>query len=146
MKNITVAIDFSDFTQALLDKALELGAAFHSKLHLVHVAAAEPNSVGFGPYIYPGSDQREKEMAEEKARLREMVEDIRNRGVPDAAAYMKEGDPVPTLLHFADEHESDLLILGSHHRSFVSRLLMGDPAAEAVRKATRPVLVVPTDG
>jgi nucleotide-binding universal stress UspA family protein len=46
------------------------------------------------------------------------------------------------LLQFADEHDVDLIVMGSHGRTGLSRLILGSVAEGVMRKASCPVLVV----
>ena len=54
MKNILVTIDFKRNDQLLIDKAFQLAESFDSKLWLIHIAAPDPDFVGYevGPPIY----------------------------------------------------------------------------------------------
>lgn len=51
------------------------------------------------------------------------------------------GDPAPTILRFAAESSADLLVVGSHGRTGLRRLLMGSVAEHLMRQAPCPVLV-----
>ena len=55
---------------------------------------------------------------------------------------LTEGDPVTEILRLAKESEVDLIVLGTHGRTGLGRLLMGSVAEEVVRKAPCPVLTV----
>jgi nucleotide-binding universal stress UspA family protein len=53
---------------------------------------------------------------------------------------MLTGDPAGALVDFAKEEQIDLIVLGTHGRSGLSRLLMGSVAEAVVRRAECPVL------
>jgi nucleotide-binding universal stress UspA family protein len=55
-----------------------------------------------------------------------------------------EGDPAAVILQVAKEHDCDLILMGSHGRTGLGRLLMGSVAERVVRKASCPVLTVKT--
>jgi nucleotide-binding universal stress UspA family protein len=55
---------------------------------------------------------------------------------------LEEGDPVGEILCVANELKCDLIVVGTHGRTGVSRLLMGSVAEQLMRKADCPVLVV----
>ena len=55
---------------------------------------------------------------------------------------LEEGDPAEVILRVAQESASGLIVLGTHGRTGVSRLLMGSVADEVVRKAACPVLTI----
>ena len=55
---------------------------------------------------------------------------------------LEEGNPVAQILHVAQETRADLLVLGTHGRSGLGRLLMGSVAEQVMREASCPVLMV----
>jgi nucleotide-binding universal stress UspA family protein len=57
---------------------------------------------------------------------------------------LQEGDPATEILRIAQECKCDLIVMGTHGRTGVARLLMGSVAEHVVRKAECPVLVVKT--
>jgi nucleotide-binding universal stress UspA family protein len=56
----------------------------------------------------------------------------------------EEGEPATGILQIAQERGCDLIVMGSHGRSGLGRLLMGSVAEEVVRKAACPVVIVKT--
>jgi nucleotide-binding universal stress UspA family protein len=57
---------------------------------------------------------------------------------------LEEGDPATVILQLARERQCQLIVLGSHGRTGLGRLLMGSVAEHVVRKASCPVLTVKT--
>ena len=144
MKNIAVGIDFSELAEPVLEHAAELAKALGAHLYLVHIYAPEPDFVGYAEYAYPGVDEREEELREEKNKIREWIDALKDRGV-DASGYMREGDTVLGLLEFAEKREVNMLVIGTHGRGIVERLLLGSVAEGIIRHATLPVVVVPRE-
>jgi nucleotide-binding universal stress UspA family protein len=143
MKNILVGIDFTEADDIVLAKAKELARAYDGELQLVHIYPAEPAFVGYPDFIYPGLDERDAELKEEKARLVSLVEDLREDGIK-ASAFMKEAVTSIGLMEFAEKHEDGLLVIGTHSRSLLDRALLGSTADRLIRKSKIPVFVVPT--
>ena len=56
--------------------------------------------------------------------------------------HLLVGEPADAIAHFVDEHDIDLIVMGTHGRTGVMRLLMGSVAEEVVRKAKCGVLTV----
>ena len=52
------------------------------------------------------------------------------------------GRPTQAIIEYADEHDIDQIVMGSHGRSGMSRILLGSVAETVVRRATVPVTVV----
>jgi nucleotide-binding universal stress UspA family protein len=67
---------------------------------------------------------------------------------PDSAVVVEhlltEGDPTTQILGTAKQNHCDLIVMGTHGRTGVSRLLMGSVAEQVLRKAACPVLTVKT--
>jgi nucleotide-binding universal stress UspA family protein len=64
--------------------------------------------------------------------------DIETQGV------IAEGDPVTEILRAAAEERADFIVLGTHGRTGLTRLLMGSVAENVIRRATCPVLAAKT--
>lgn len=143
MKNIAVGIDFSDLAESVLEHAAELAKALDAHLYLVHIYAPEPDFVGYAEYAYPGVDEREDELREEKDNIRQLIDELKEKGVT-ASGYMREGDTVHGLLEFVEKREANMLVIGTHGRGFVERMLLGSVAEGIIRHATLPVVVVPS--
>lgn len=143
MKQLTVAIDFSDNTERVLAGAISLAKGLDAKISLIHIIAPEPEFVGFDAYTYPGPDVREDQLQKEKNQLREMVDQLKEAGV-ECAAFMKESPVVAGLMEFADHHDADIIVVGSHGHGAIARLLLGSIAEGVVRQSKIPVLVVPS--
>jgi nucleotide-binding universal stress UspA family protein len=142
MKNLAVGIDFSDAKTPVIEAAIELAKPLGATLHLIHIISPVPSFVGYAEYAYPGIDEREAELEAEKKKVQGAVDDLHARGI-DAHGYMKEMETVAGLIEFAKHHDADLLIVGSHSRNFLSRVLLGSTAEGVIRKSEIPVLVVP---
>lgn len=142
MKTIAVGIDFTEVKDKVIATAVSLARAFDATLHLVHVCAPEPALVGYSGYTYPGIDQREHELQVEKEELRKIVDGLKAEGLA-AHGYMKSDETEKGLIEFAQKHGADLLVIGTHSRSLIDRVLLGSVAEGVVRKCPVPVLVVP---
>jgi nucleotide-binding universal stress UspA family protein len=134
---VVVPIDFSDLSFAALDSALEL-VARPEHLHLIHVLAAiEPNDPGV---IWGMVDNKSRSHHAEQA-LRQRLTDPKYQGLQIAVAF---GDPGQEIANFAKRLGADLIVLPSHGRTGISRLLIGSVAERVVRLAHCPVLVLRT--
>ncbi len=63
-------------------------------------------------------------------------------GVPPAWQFLREGKPADQILAAAREWDADVIVIGTHGRSGVSRLVLGSTAESVVRHASCPVLVI----
>jgi nucleotide-binding universal stress UspA family protein len=83
------------------------------------------------------------DLAEEEAQenLSAFEQDLLNKGI-DANAYLRVGYPFEEIVLMANDPDVDLIIIGSHGRSGIKRLLLGSTAERVVEHAPCPVLVV----
>jgi len=86
-------------------------------------------------------------LVQEKRLYREEIEGELNRlGAPDPQVRvehrLEEGDPATQILRVAQETDCDLIVMGSHGRTGLDRLLMGSVAEQVVRRASCAVLTV----
>ncbi|WP_275670458.1 MULTISPECIES: universal stress protein [Okeania] len=97
MKNIVVALDFSQITPAIITQAETLVLAFNSKLWLIHIAEPDPDFVGFKTGPQPKRDRWAQEFRREHQQIQDLVEELRQKGL-DAVALLTQGSTVETIL------------------------------------------------
>jgi len=75
------------------------------------------------------------------------LDDVRSRvtEIP-LETTLTEGSPAQEILTYADEKDCDVIVMGTHGRSGVDRLLLGSVAERVVRSATVPVLTIRVSG
>ncbi|NIK92078.1 universal stress protein [Mangrovimonas sp. CR14] len=142
MKNIVVAIDFKDNEQLVLDKAYSFSKAFNSKLWLVHIAAPDPDFVGYevGPdYI---RETRAEELRDEHKKIQEYAGELVNKGI-EAEALLIQGETVKTLLEKAEDLNSELIIVGHHNHNIFYQAFIGSVSSEVLNESKIPILVIP---
>jgi nucleotide-binding universal stress UspA family protein len=142
VKNILVAIQFEHPYQALLDWARGLGQHYKAKLWLLHVAAPDPDFVGYeaGPqYI---RDDRAAELKSEHQLLAKMAKQLEEEGL-DCTALLVSGATAETIITEAGKVAAHLLIIGQSEKGFWEGLLMGDTAKKIMEESAIPTLVVP---
>ncbi|QYG94057.1 universal stress protein [Iamia sp. SCSIO 61187] len=72
-----------------------------------------------------------------------ITEDAEAAGVPDPQVVVTSGDVVHEICEAAVRHDVDLIVVGTHDRSLLQRLLVPSVSRSVIREADRPVLVVP---
>ena len=144
MKNILVTIDFDKSDQLLIDKAFQLADAFGSKIWIVHIAAPDPDFVGYevGPqYI---RDSRATDLRAEHRQIQEYVTMLNKKGI-NAEGLLVKGATIKMVIEEAKKLNADLIITGHHEHSFVYNALVGSFSAEIIKKSTIPILIVPLE-
>jgi len=143
MKNILVPLDLKVETSRVLDQAVELAQALSAKLWLLHVAAPDPDFVGYeaGPqYI---RDIRADTLKEERGKLHGMVAELAASSIP-AQPLMVMGPTVETILGEAERIKADLIVMGAHGRRGLAKAFLGSTSDDVLRANRFPVLIVPT--
>jgi nucleotide-binding universal stress UspA family protein len=125
--------DFSAASDAALDYAIALARDADAKLLLLHVA--EPMQI-YGEVPYYGVE--DPDFKELERRLHAVPVDERVR----VERRVVVGYPAEQILTEAAKDEVDMIVLGTHGRTAMMRLLMGSVAESVIRGATCPVLAV----
>jgi nucleotide-binding universal stress UspA family protein len=145
MESILAALDFSPVAASVLARAIEMAERFGARLWLIHVAAPEPAFVGYEPGPQTVRDHRATELREEHRALQRHAEELRERGL-GATALLIQGPPVAKILEEANRIGVGMIVMGSHGRSGLTRLVLGSVSEGVVRRAACPVLIVPSLG
>lgn len=134
-KTILCALDFSENSHAALGYASSLAKESGAKLFLVHVDDSQvPYDAGFAAYIAPPDNSQV--LSEKLMAIRSPDQDVQ------VAHRLLVGHPADAIVKFAAEHPVDLIVMGTHGRTGVARLVMGSVAEAVVRHANCPVLTV----
>lgn len=138
-KTILCPTDFSRFSTAALEYASSLAAESDALLYIVYVDDAVPTYVpGYAGYGFT-PELVDLERDAERERLNHVLPTV--PGVRYEHRYLT-GAPEKEILAFAEHEHVDLIVMGSHGRTGVSRVLLGSIAEGVVRHAHCPVLTV----
>lgn len=143
MKNILTPLDLKAETGTVMEHATELARVMDAKLWVLHVAAPNPDFVGYeaGPqYI---RDVRADTLREERAELHRITSLISAKGM-DAQPLLVMGPTVETILAEAGRLKADIIVMGTHGRRGLAKAFMGSTCDDVLRANRFPVLVVPT--
>lgn len=142
MKNILVAIDFDKGVDYLIDKSALFGEAFDAKVWLMHIAAPEPDFVGYEPGPQYIRDNRADELREEHKLLQGYADMLIKRGI-EAQGLLLQGATIEMIMQASENLQTEMIICGNHDRSFFYRAFLGDVTSKIIKKSAIPVLVVP---
>ncbi len=133
LKKVLFPTDFSHSGDAALKTATALARDSGAKLLIVHVE--EPPTLYGGGEMYYGMPEPSAE------ELRRMLEEVvpTDPQVP-YEHHLITGDPAGALVRLAESEDVDMIVMGTHGRTGLFRLLMGSVAEAIVRRATCPVL------
>ena len=133
IKKIICPVDFSELSRKSLQYANEFAKLSNGQVFLVGVIENDPT------ITY--SKGLEKERAEEEQKLLALIEEENMAGiVADYVIY--EGFPEECILDYAKRQEADVIIMGSHGRRGLKRMILGSVAEHVIRRSPCPVLIV----
>jgi nucleotide-binding universal stress UspA family protein len=138
-RTILVATDFSEHADRALDYAVELATRLGAKLHLVHAAALPLVSV---PEM--GISYNALTLEELTARGREGLDACidRYRARLPIEAHIAVGDARTVIDDVAKQIGAELVVMGTHGRRGIGRVLLGSVAESVVRTAPCPVMTI----
>jgi nucleotide-binding universal stress UspA family protein len=142
MKNIAIALDLSNSSTVLIEQAKVLARANDAKIWLIHIAAPDPDFIGYdvGPkYI---REDRADILKEEHKKLGKLKNTLTDVGI-DAEALLIQGPIIQTLLEEVDKLEIDLLVIGKKGHGLFYRAILGSVFDSIVKKVHVPLLAVP---
>ena len=134
-KLVVVPFDFSDESRAAIDTALQLVAS-PADVRIVY-AMQDLSPLEMGEMWTSVDDQVRRDHA-----LTAMREKLTSPHLAQIPLEVVFGDPGHAVTHYASDVKADLIVLPSHGRTGIGRLLIGSVAERIVRYAHCPVLVL----
>lgn len=126
--------DFSEQSESAFRLACALARDHKAKLLLLHVIEPPPIAAAEGVMVFP---------LEEDSQAKERLEAIRPADPMLRVQHLSvEGHAAEEIVRVAQAQKCDCIVLGTHGRTGLSRLLMGSVAEEVIRKAPCPVVTV----
>jgi len=136
-RNILVPIDFGQASQAALDLAVSLATSAEAKLTLFH-AYTIPMPI-YSEAAWAPADALERESRKALDEALAKTKKVYQR----AEAVLVCGEPAQEIVAAAAKGGADLIVMGTHGRKGLSRVLLGSVAEKVVRLSPVPVLTVP---
>lgn len=142
---VVVGIDFSESSNFALDQALALAnRRDDADVHVVYVE--DELTTPRIPAAMSGQSSETDEMLESvKRRATERLEVLAKAATPrirHVIAHVRRGEPAEHIVQLASHLDADMVLVGTHGRRGIKRLLVGSVAERVVRLARCPVLVV----
>lgn len=143
LQHLLVPTDFSASADAAMDHAVSLANRFDATLHLLHVVT-DPGAGLYGLGDAEVQIDRLKGETESKVRdrLYGMAPESSTVEVKTAVAQRLNVDVTDAIQEYVGEHAIDLVVMGTHGRGGLGRLVLGSVANTLIRRSTCPVLTV----
>jgi nucleotide-binding universal stress UspA family protein len=137
-KRVLIAVDTGEVGVHATLTGLELASALGAEIAFIHVVGPAVSDAGWFPVASSALTQRPGDV------ISEVLTSLRGRApIPaDPVRFVPVGDPAMSIAEAAGAWPADLVVVGSHGRDGVGRMMMGSVAEGVTRHAPCPVLVV----
>ena len=141
MKKILVPVDFNPLSSAALEYASQLAARAHAELIVLYADTFDPPA----EFTAVQTETIVASIAESRRRTAEELERYAHEHVSETVAMkteLREALPVAAILAAIGEHRPDLVVMGTHGRGALTRLMLGSVTQTVLAATTSPVLVI----
>lgn len=139
---VLVPVDLSEVSLRVTDGACFLTKRIGARVVLLHVEPPDPDFVGYEVGPPAVRDAVSREIHKNNDRLHELRDSLRAEGV-EAESLLIQGPVVEKIIEESDRLDADYIVIGSHGHSALYDLVVGSVCDGVVRRATRPVVVIP---
>jgi universal stress protein A len=141
-QRILVPYDFSDYSRAALDYAGRLAIDSDARVFILHVdelldARISAVAAVDWPGVYESSWEKRRRTVN-----RQLVKLVPHNSPVFYEHHCVMGSPANEILAFAERSNIDLIVMGSHGRTGLSRLTIGSVAEKVMRASKCPVLIL----
>ena len=148
MKRIVALTDFSEVTSDLINLAGKVARATGAGLILLHVAMPDSDIVNGKERVDHSREGIAAELKRRHHELQVLQLVLEKLGVDVMPLLVRSdsprGNPVPKIVEELERLGPDLVVMGSHGHGRLYELLVGSVTAAVVRRARRPILLVPS--
>lgn len=141
IKSILFPTDFSEGSAEALKYAVEFSNRYGAKLYVLHVIYDVAKASGFYvPHVSMDAIYKEIQEGAKKELDNFGVNEL--SGLKNIERIVRTGVPYQEIMNCAVNNKIDIIIIGTHGRTGIDRILFGSTAAQVVRNAPCPVLTV----
>ncbi|MBW1713619.1 MAG: universal stress protein [Deltaproteobacteria bacterium] len=138
IKRILFPVELSDIFDKIVpyvaDQADKLGA----EVHVIHVVPDMTNFVGLYVSELDFIKTQSELVKEAEARLEELCQKF----LPQAKCQVMVGDPVERILEYVASNDISMLVMGTHGRKGIDRIILGSVTLRVLRRSPVPVLTI----
>lgn len=144
IKQILVPTDFSENAQHAVSYAVGLAKQCSAKLHLLHTPVI-PTYLLMDLSYSPGPEAVTRILNDAQEAIDQQAKVVASAGVEHFTA-IREGTVHEVIRDYAKEHDVDLVVVGTHGRSGVAKLMYGSVTERVLKTVHTPIIVVPPEG
>lgn len=137
VNSVLYLTDFSEASEVALPFAVEIARAYGAKVYALNVLVPSPVV-----YVSPESPETSIEWQEEWAASEMQRVDAQLMGLPRETIVERGTELWSPVRQVLSEHDIDLIVLGTHGRTGMQKLLLGSAAEEIFRRSPIPVITI----
>ncbi len=141
IKRILFPTDFSEGAKNALPYAVDMAKTYDAKLYLIHVLYDIATASGLH-IPHTSADQMYADLQATAKKELDRFGLREREGLKDVEHIVSRGVPYEEILKFAKDNDIDLIVIGTHGRKGLDRVLFGSTAERVVRNSSCPVMTV----
>ena len=151
-EKVLIALDYDPTAQKVAEAGFSLAKTMKAEVILLHVmtdpfyysSMAYSPIMGFTGYLDGGQLQLESVGALKNATSEYLDKVKKHLGDDTIKTMIKEGDFADSILKTAKNLHADIIVMGSHSRKWLEKILMGSVTEKVLKLTTIPLFIVPT--
>lgn len=152
MKKVLIALDFDPSAQIVAESGYEFAKSMNAQVYLLHVVsdATYYSSLNYSPIMgFDSFSNMDVVQTDAVIELQEAAAEFLDKsrqhlGDPAIQTITRGGDFGDTIIDVATEIDVDIIVMGTHSRRGLEKILMGSVAEKVLRKSTVPMFIIPT--
>lgn len=142
IKKILCAVDLSDHSRVVADYAITLAKVLDADITVLYAAPSLSQYVGF--HVPPSSIENfvGEIVAGAEQSMNEFIAEAFTDPAVKAKGVILSGYAAQEILGYATTNNMDIIVMGTHGRTGIDRILFGSVAEKIVKTATMPVMTV----
>ncbi|MBO9682762.1 MAG: universal stress protein [Flavisolibacter sp.] len=153
MKTILVALDYEPSAQKIADTGLTFAKSMKAEMILLHVVPESSyySSLKYSPILgFETLSAINVVETENELELTKTAEDFletirRNLGDESITILVKTGDLGENVLEVAKNRKADMIVIGTHHKRGIEKILSGSVAEKVFHHSPVPLLIIPVE-
>jgi len=152
MKKVLIALDYDPTAQRVAEIGFSMAKAMKAEIILLHVIAdpAFYSSLEYSPitgfvgYMDMINLQSISVDGLKNASLQYLEKIKQHLGLKTIQTIVKEGDPAESILASVKELHIDIIVMGSHSRRWLEKILIGSVTQKVLNDIMVPIIIIPT--
>lgn len=153
MKKILIALDYNPTAERIAQTGYEMAKSMNAEVTLLHVIADYTYYssldyspiMGFDQFSNLGTVQMDSVIELQNAAHEYLEKTKTYLGDPSIKTLIKDGDSGDAIIEAANNLGADIIVLGSHSRRGLDKILMGSVAEKVLRHSKIPLFIIPVN-